>query len=303
MLNALIGSRSLSLMFPVVDGLRSIEFGTPGESRTRLVNFIVNENKRATAGLLNDYAKESEPVESVGECLAMLDNSDQHVATLRVTRVEVSRFIDVPDEFALAEAEGDLNAADFRASHSDYWTRAGETISDKTQIVQVYFDLLTHRLRPLQSSDADWIFPACQDTEIQRWTKIPRPYTRDHAESFVIDQNGELSANAIINSRTGEPAGIAGIHHIKDGVATVGYWVAPGARRTGAASTALKILPTIAKRLGEVKTLRAIIAETNIASRATAERAGFKIARKSAEQCPDGANQTAAFDFELTTNY
>ena len=287
-------------MFKVVDNLRSIEFGTPGESRARLIDFIVNGNKRATAGLLDDYAKESEPVESVGECLAMLDNDNQHVATLRVTRVEVSRFIDVPDEFALAEAEGDLNAADFRASHSAFWSRIGETVTDETQIVQVYFELLTHRLRTLQSSDAEWIYLACQDTEVQHWTKIPRPYTREHAKSFVVDQNGELLANAIIDSRTGEPAGVAGIHHIKDGLATVGYWIAPQARRAGAASTALKILPSIAKRLGDVQTVRAIIAETNVASRATAERAGFKIARKSAEQCPDGATQTTALDYELT---
>ncbi|NCU81848.1 MAG: GNAT family N-acetyltransferase, partial [Acidimicrobiia bacterium] len=218
-------------MFKVVDNLRSIEFGTPGECRARLINFIINGNKRATAGLLTDYAKESEPVESVGECLAMLDNSDQHVATLRVTRVEASNFIDVPDEFALAEAEGDLNAADFRASHSEYWSRIGEIITDETQIVQVYFELLTHRLRPLQSSDAEWIYHSCQDVEIQRWTQIPRPYTHDHAKSFVVDQNGELLANAVINSRTGEPAGVAGIHHIKNGVATVGYWIAPQARR------------------------------------------------------------------------
>jgi uncharacterized protein YhfF len=287
-------------VFKVVDNLRSIEFGTPGESRTRLIDFIVNGNKRATAGLLDDYAKESEPVESVGECLAMLDNDNQHVATLRVIRVEVSRFIDVPDKFALAEAEGDLNASDFRASHSAYWSRIGETITDETQIVQVYFELLTHRLRPLQSSDAEWIYHACQDIEVQRWTKIPRPYTREHAKSFVVDQNGELLANAIINSRTGEPAGVSGIHHIKDGVATVGYWIAPQARRAGAASTALKILPSIAKRFGDVQTVRAIIAETNVASRATAERAGFNIARKSAEQCPDGATQTTAIDYELT---
>ena len=289
-------------MFKVVDNLRSIEFGTPGESRARLIDFIVNGNKRATAGLLDDYAKESEPVESVGECLAMLDNDNQHVATLRVTRVEVSRFIDVPDEFALAEAEGDLNAADFRASHSAFWSRIGETVTDETQIVQVYFELLTHRLRTLQSSDAEWIYLACQDTEVQRWTKIPRPYTREHAKSFVIDQNGELLANAIIDSRTGEPAGVAGIHHIKNGVATVGYWIAPEARRTGAASTALKILPSIAKRLGQVHTVRAVIAETNVASRATAERAGFKIARKAAEHCPDGTTQTTGLDYELTIN-
>jgi len=106
-------------MFPVVDDLRSIEFGTPGKSRENLVNFIINGNKRATAGLAADYEKEGEEVEFVGECLSMVNTDLNHVATLQVTRVEITRFADVSDEFALAEAEGDLNAADFRASHME----------------------------------------------------------------------------------------------------------------------------------------------------------------------------------------
>ena len=40
-------------MFPVVDGLRSVEFGTPGESRKNLVNLILHGHKRATAGLFS----------------------------------------------------------------------------------------------------------------------------------------------------------------------------------------------------------------------------------------------------------
>lgn len=129
-------------MFPRINGLRSIEFGTPGRSRENLVNLVLHGNKRATAGLLSEYKFEGEDVEHVGELLAMLDNEGQHIGTLRVTRAEVLPFISVPDEFALAEAEGDLNAADFRASHLDYWTRAGETITDDTLVVTVYFDLL-----------------------------------------------------------------------------------------------------------------------------------------------------------------
>ncbi|NCX32211.1 MAG: GNAT family N-acetyltransferase, partial [Actinobacteria bacterium] len=227
------------------------------------------------------------------------DNDGRHVATLQVTRVDVSRFIDVPDEFALAEAEGDLNAADFRASHLDYWTRAGEKITDDTQVVQVYFNLLTHRLRPVQTDDAEWIYRACQDAEVQRWTTVPRPYTREHAESFVRDQAGERLANAIIDARTGEPAGMAGIHNITDGVATVGYWVAPWARRRGAASTAMRILPTLAARLGHVNVVQATIAETNTASRRTAEHAGFAVAGTSGEHCPDGDCQVAGLAYRL----
>ena len=129
-------------MFPVINGLRGIEFGTPGESRQKLVDLILYGNKRATAGLLSEYETENEPLEHVGERLAVLDTNGNHVGTLEVTRVEVLRFADVPDEFARAEAEGDLDASDFRASHLAYWTRVGETVSNDTMIVTVYFTLV-----------------------------------------------------------------------------------------------------------------------------------------------------------------
>jgi uncharacterized protein YhfF len=130
-------------MFERIDGMRTIEFGTPGASREKLVNLILHGQKRATAGLLvGDYESEGEPIEHVGELLAIIDNDGKHVGTMKVTRVEVRRFADVPDELALAEAEGDMNAADFRASHLAYWTRVGETVTDDTLIVTVYFDLI-----------------------------------------------------------------------------------------------------------------------------------------------------------------
>ena len=130
-------------MFQRINGMRTIEFGTPGPSREKLVNLILHGEKRATAGLLTSgYEAEGEPIEHVGELLAIVDNDGTHVGTMQVTRCEVLRFADVPDEFALAEAEGDLNAADFRASHLAYWTRVGETVTDDTLIVTVYFDLM-----------------------------------------------------------------------------------------------------------------------------------------------------------------
>ena len=286
-------------MFPVVDDLRSIEFGTPGKSRENLVNFIINGNKRATAGLAADYEKEGEEVEFVGECLSMVNTDGEHVATLQVTRVDITRFADVPDEFALAEAEGDLNAADFRASHMEYWTKVGEAITDDTMINQIYFTLLTHRLRNLKSSDAEWITRACQDEEVQRWTKVPRPYTREHAESFIKDLNGDLAAWAIIDSRSQEPVGMIGIHHVTSGIANIGYWVAPWGRKTGAASTALRIIPTLARRIGKAHTLQATIAETNTASRRTAEHAGFTLIGNSTDSCPDGSSEIPGLTYQL----
>jgi uncharacterized protein YhfF len=131
------------MSFPVVNGMRTIEFGNPGESREKLISLILDGNKRATAGTLEwDYIAENEPIETVGEKLAVLDNENRHIATIQVTRVEVKRFAEVPTEFALAEAEGDLSGDDFRASHFDFWSKLGLDITDETEIVLVYFDLI-----------------------------------------------------------------------------------------------------------------------------------------------------------------
>ena len=92
------------MSFPMINGLRGIEFGTRGESRTKLIDCVINGNKRATAGLIDEYLREGEPIEHVGEKLAMVDNDMNHVATLVVTRVEECRFADVPDWVAAPAA-------------------------------------------------------------------------------------------------------------------------------------------------------------------------------------------------------
>ena len=130
------------MAFLRVNGLRPIEFGTPGQMRDRLNNLIINGNKRATAGLLKeDYLDEGEEIEFVGEKLAILDNQQKPIGIVKVTRVEVLDFKDVPTEFALAEAEGDLSGDDFRQSHLKFWNSVGIEVLPDTKIVTVYFDL------------------------------------------------------------------------------------------------------------------------------------------------------------------
>ncbi len=45
------------MAFPVVGGLRAIEFGTPGAMRQRLVDLVINGNKRAAAGQLAEVVQ------------------------------------------------------------------------------------------------------------------------------------------------------------------------------------------------------------------------------------------------------
>lgn len=132
------------MTWPRVGDLRSIEFGYPGPTRDKLNDFVLNGNKRATTGLLElDYEREGEQLEQVGEMLAMLDSSGNHVATLVVTKVFVTTFGEVPWEHAAAEAEGDENIEDWRAGHRDFWARSdGLDIKDDTRVVCIAFDLV-----------------------------------------------------------------------------------------------------------------------------------------------------------------
>ena len=130
------------MSFLRVNGLRSVEFGTPGPMRNRLNDLIINGNKRATAGLLKeDYIDEGEEIEYVGERLAILDNDQKQIGVIKVTRVEVLEFKDVPTEFALAEAEGDLSGDDFRRSHSKFRNSVGIDVKPETKVVTIYFVL------------------------------------------------------------------------------------------------------------------------------------------------------------------
>lgn len=131
------------MAFPIIDGYRTIEFGNVGESRTKILDFLFNGQKRATAGLLKeDYQDENEPVEHVGEILVVVGNENEPLGKIQVTRVEIVPFGEVPDEFALAEAEGDLSGDDFRESHSKFWTACGYTLTPETPVVLCYFELI-----------------------------------------------------------------------------------------------------------------------------------------------------------------
>ncbi len=129
------------MSFPIVDGLRALEIGSPGEMRQRLNRLILDGKKRATAGLLLDYVRESEELEFVGERLALVDDDTHRVATVVVVDVETTPFIEVPWRFAQAEGEGDESLEEWREGRRRFWTAEGETIDDHTPVVLVRFEL------------------------------------------------------------------------------------------------------------------------------------------------------------------
>src|SRR6266508_2973041 len=56
-------------------------------------------------------------------------------------------------------------------------------------------------LRPWRPEDADAVYAACQDPEIQRWTTVPSPYLAEHAARFVGERSPKRWADG--SARTG----------------------------------------------------------------------------------------------------
>lgn len=154
-------------------------------------------------------------------------------------------------------------------------------------------------LRQPVLADAEWITQACQDSDIQRWTLIPRPYMRDHALGFIDNTINEAHRWVIEQQETNEAVGVVGIHTIDldTGDANTGYWIAQWGRRRGAAVHALHLVEQFALTIPTIKFLSAHIAETNAASRATASRAGFISMGNAQKPCRDGENLVPALTY------
>jgi RimJ/RimL family protein N-acetyltransferase len=89
--------------------------------------------------------------------------------------------------------------------------------------------------RPLES-DVDAIFEACQDPDTQRYTTVPSPYERRHAEEFVprVAAQWESGEHLTWAAREADTlAGMIGLYRVSAGAAELGYWMSPWSRGRG----------------------------------------------------------------------
>ncbi len=91
------------------------------------------------------------------------------------------------------------------------------------------------------------MFAACQDPELQRWTTVPVPYLLEHAQQFI----GEVAANtwaeggalfAVEALADDSFVGSMGLHGVREGVASAGYWTVIDQRGRGLTAEALQVL-------------------------------------------------------------
>ncbi|MET7859939.1 GNAT family N-acetyltransferase [Streptomyces sp. NPDC005318] len=102
--------------------------------------------------------------------------------------------------------------------------------------------LTTERLllRPFREGDADEVYAACQDPDIQRWTVVPSPYTHADAELFTRKlcpggwQDDSMYNFAVVRREDGAVTGALGINRRNlPGTYEVGFWTAKEHRGLG----------------------------------------------------------------------
>lgn len=145
------------MVFPVVDGMRSLELGNPGPMRQRLNQLVLAGAKVATFGLLTEYI--DEPTEHVGEHLALLDDAGARIATVEVVASVTLPAGAVTWDMVEAEGEGDGTVAEWRAGHADFWATEGVTLTDATELHWIRFRLVDPRPPVLRSTAGDLGLP------------------------------------------------------------------------------------------------------------------------------------------------
>jgi RimJ/RimL family protein N-acetyltransferase len=129
-------------------------------------------------------------------------------------------------------------------------------------------------LRPFTEDDIPALVAALDDDrEIDRWTRIPMPYTEEDAREFLTTTAEKPFA--IVAYETGELLGGIGARVLDEGVVDVGYWVKREARGRGIASAALSLIARWAFRELGAGRVQLVTEPENRTSQRVAEKAGF----------------------------
>lgn len=139
------------------------------------------------------------------------------------------------------------------------------------------------RLRLPEAGDVDTITRICQDPEIQRFTRVPWPYTQQHAQQFVALggtalESGEGVHLVAADQHDGTLLGAVGLAvDAAELSGDLGYWVAPEARGRGVAVRGGRLLCPLAFEELDLGYVGLMAAASNAASNAVARRLGFTL--------------------------
>jgi RimJ/RimL family protein N-acetyltransferase len=138
-------------------------------------------------------------------------------------------------------------------------------------------------LRPFTPADIPWVYEVLRDPVLQRFMQVPSPCRLEDAAShvereYIAGGDGRRLAEFVAeDAATATRLGRVGLRLGEPGVAEVGYWVDPRARKRGVATTAVRAVCQWAVTTAGIELIEWRCEAGNIASRRVAEKAGFLI--------------------------
>lgn len=95
------------------------QFGADPDSLAKLV---IDGSKTATCSGYDFYELENEPLPKVGDYSIILNSKDEPVAIIKTVEVTIQPMNEVPEEFAIAEGEGDRTYQYWKDVHIRFFT-------------------------------------------------------------------------------------------------------------------------------------------------------------------------------------
>lgn len=136
-------------------------------------------------------------------------------------------------------------------------------------------------LRGFTAADAPLVFEASTDALIPLITTVPAVPDPASVRAFIDRQRertvtGQGYSFAIADARTDKGLGHIGVWPLGGGRASVGYWVAPSARRRGIAGLALTLASEWGLNLPGMARLELYVEPWNEGSWRAAEKVGYR---------------------------
>jgi uncharacterized protein YhfF len=98
-------------------------FGDSPELADELLDLVLIGRKRATAGLIADYALDDEPLPRVGDHWVVTNGAGVEAVVVRCVDVRIGRLDSVDDQFAWDEGEGDRSRESWLVDHRAFAER------------------------------------------------------------------------------------------------------------------------------------------------------------------------------------
>ncbi|WP_029904810.1 ASCH domain-containing protein [Prevotella sp. 10(H)] len=128
---------------------QQIKFGGTDKDIDELAQKVLSGEKTATSSLLAYYKAGLKELSTVGDLLSVLDSSDNIVTIVKVTRIQIIRFGDITESFAIEE--GDESLANWKAIHHPYYMQQlaeiGETLTYDTELVCEWFHIVDEEFK------------------------------------------------------------------------------------------------------------------------------------------------------------